>query len=39
MRKNRIGIFLSLLLLIGFTSCTGTEIEHQAGHQRGVGGQ
>ena len=22
MRKNRIGIFLSLLLLIGFTSCT-----------------
>lgn len=23
MRKNRIGIFLSLLLLIGFTSCTG----------------
>ena len=25
MRKNRIGIFLSLLLLIGFTSCTETK--------------
>jgi Na+-transporting methylmalonyl-CoA/oxaloacetate decarboxylase gamma subunit len=25
MRKNRIGIFLSLLLLVGFTSCTETK--------------
>mgnify|MGYP003223199309 CR=1 FL=1 len=25
MRKNRIGIFLSLLLLVGFTACTETK--------------